>query len=781
MKYKATIILPCYNKEKYIDRSLNSIISLSRFEDFEVILVDDCSTDNTVSIIEKYTEKYDNIVLYKLDKGSGSPSKPRNIGIKKSTAPYVIFMDPDDQIINDGYSVLLTKMEEYKSDILIGTRIGVNGYGRKVWTDFISDKYTYVNSNDYGIKLDLLNRPPFILKTIYKKDLILDNNIKFNEKITTSEDESFDIQCLAYAKKVTKINDIVYQYTAEAEGSITTSVSLRIYNDLYNVMEELTKSYSLIFSDEIIVERLMNLIDVFYLKKLAFFEKTEDIELACDTIYDSLEKYGFDKFDKLVSRKNINLINDIKNKKFGKYINKYFLGRINDMKKQITTLDKKNRKNEKLLKRKIVRMSIACVKIIQVFKKQILKGRLLKKLIRKLRPKKKTKEEKQYQNYVDQYMDFYNNVDDVCNDYWVFMDRRNDAKDNGEALYRYVMNNKIHDKIAYILSKESIDYARLKEEGFNVIDYDSLDHWSILKNCKYLFTSHCDDLNIYPWYYYGRNRQKGLCNNYPVKALFKLIFLQHGVTKEDQSAWLGGKNYYKLLTASPYERHSMISIPTYKLSENEVVLTGFPRWDYLKDESKNIVTIFPTWRKEITFSKTDEEFEERLLNSAFYKNWVSFFNSECVKKLSKECQVQFVTHHDNMKTIEFFKDKMPKNIKIVSYDDVESFTVLINTSKMLVTDHSSLAFDFLYLNKPVIYFDFDGFAEVNNVLNMEYYKFGYYCKTMDSVNQSLNEVMNNKFRLDQKRLNNINKLFKYRDSNNCKRVIDMIIKSEKQD
>ena len=391
MKYKATIILPCYNKEKYIKRSLESIISLSRFKEFEVILIDDCSSDNTVNIIEEYEKKYNNIKLFRFKKRSGSPSKPRNTGIKKSTGKYLIFMDPDDEIINDGYSTLLTKIEEYESDILIGTRIGVNEYGRKVWVDFIY-KDGYINSNSYDIKLDLLNRPPFILKTIYKKSLIIDNNILFNEKITTSEDEGFDMKCLAHAKKITKINDIVYQYTAEAEGSVTTNVSLKIYQQTYDILKELDEAYSLLFDRETIMERFLNLYYRFYIKKIIFLKTTEDIEKACSLIYDAFEKYGFDNFDVLTKEEYKKQINDIKNRNLNEYINKCFIERLDSSNKAFENLDKehknlnkkydilskekemlevkiekltnKNKKNKKILNRKIMKLAIRIMKIL---------------------------------------------------------------------------------------------------------------------------------------------------------------------------------------------------------------------------------------------------------------------------------------------------------------------------------------------------------------------------------------------------------------------------------
>ena len=767
-KYKATIIIPCYNKQKFIKKALNSIIELSRFNDFEVIVIDDGSKDKSVDIIKKYTEKYDNIKLIEFEKGSGSPSKPRNTGIEKSSAKYLIFMDPDDQIINDGYSTLLTKMEEYDSDLLIGTRIGVNEYGQVVFTDFIDKKYTYVNSNDYSVKLDLLNRNPILLKSIYSKEMIINNNIRFNEIITTSEDESFDMKCVAYAKKITKINDIVYQYTTEATGSITTNVSLRIYKELGDVFKELTNTYRLAFSEEIALERIVSLLHVFYLKKLTYLKSVEEIEEGCNYIYQALDKYGFDKFNKLVSRQSINIINDIKNKEFNKYINFYFLKRINRMEKRLDYLNLKSKEYEQIKKRKIIKMGIHFINFTNNIKKKKRKNRA------------NTEVSEKRKEYIDKIEKLYSITFNKNNGYWLFMDRIDNAKDNGEALYRYVKENKIHEKIVFALSEESKDYARLKEEGFNLVKYDSFEHWKIMKNAEYVFTSHCDNLNLHPWYYLERKFQLKYMRKYQINSQYKLVFLQHGVIRSDLSSWLGTKKYFRFITSSPYEKLSLLSIPNYRLTENEVVLTGLARWDYLKSDTKNVITIFPTWRKEIILSKNKEMIGEEFINTEFYKKWNELLNDSIFEKLPDDYTINFVSHHDNVPILKHFENTINKRINIINYNEVENFYDIVNATKVFITDYSSFSFDYLYLNKPVIYYDFEKNALNNNIKDMEYSKYGYYCTDIKQVDKAFEKIQKNDYKLENKYVKNINKLFAYRDDNNCKRIIDSLNINKKE-
>lgn len=340
MDYKATIAIPCYNKEKYLRRALDSIVEQSRFGDFEVIIVDDCSTDGSAAIVEDYAQRYENISLIVLDQPSGSPSKPRNTAIEASTTDYLIFMDPDDKIINDGYSTLLTKMEEYRSDVLIAARIGVNKEGVTEFTDFIDENFTYINENTDAIREDLLYRRPFILKTIYKKSLITENGLRFNERICTSEDESFDMRCIAYAKRVTKINDIVYQYTVESDGSITTKVDLRIYEELYDVICELADTYRLMFSDEVVADRLMTLMGRFYIQRISFFTKAEDIVAACNLVYETFDRFGYDAFEALTRDDWRELAAAIKGHDISRYVYGHLLWRMGVLNRHIGSLQK---------------------------------------------------------------------------------------------------------------------------------------------------------------------------------------------------------------------------------------------------------------------------------------------------------------------------------------------------------------------------------------------------------------------------------------------------------
>ncbi len=122
--FRISIIIPVYNMENFLTRAIDSIINQSfGFNKLEVILVDDCSSDNSRKIIGEYCEKYDNIKSVFLKENSGFAGKPRNIGLRYASADYVMFLDPDDSYFEDACNVLYEKITNENADIVSGNFI----------------------------------------------------------------------------------------------------------------------------------------------------------------------------------------------------------------------------------------------------------------------------------------------------------------------------------------------------------------------------------------------------------------------------------------------------------------------------------------------------------------------------------------------------------------------------------------------------------------------------------------------------------------------------------
>ena len=116
---KISIIIPCYNVEKYIDKCMNSILNQTiGIENLEIILVDDKSTDNTVERLKQYEVAYPEQIMLILCEKNGRQGTARNIGMSYATGEYISFVDSDDWIRKDMYEILMTLIEETNADIV---------------------------------------------------------------------------------------------------------------------------------------------------------------------------------------------------------------------------------------------------------------------------------------------------------------------------------------------------------------------------------------------------------------------------------------------------------------------------------------------------------------------------------------------------------------------------------------------------------------------------------------------------------------------------------------
>ena len=113
---KVSIIIPVYNAEKYLSECINSIIYQS-YNNLEIILVNDGSTDNSIYICRQYANKDNRIIV--IDSDNYGVSYARNIGIERATGKYIVFIDSDDMIEKDYIGILVTEMEEKNLDMVV--------------------------------------------------------------------------------------------------------------------------------------------------------------------------------------------------------------------------------------------------------------------------------------------------------------------------------------------------------------------------------------------------------------------------------------------------------------------------------------------------------------------------------------------------------------------------------------------------------------------------------------------------------------------------------------
>lgn len=225
--YDVSIIVPVYNREDIIKPCIESINSQTYDKSkWEVIFVDDASTDDSVNTIESLIDKKINCRIIKRTVGSGNASAPRNEGIKSSTAKYVFFLDSDDHVDSELLQNGMTIAHRNDSDMVYVKLGGSRGNNKR------SFRKAFVGDAD--ILNHHLMRSLKIFK-FHKTKMLKDNKILFNPSIDVFEDMLFSCMCLSYSNKVSILADKEYYFLEQHnEGHLShTKMDLSVIMSMF--------------------------------------------------------------------------------------------------------------------------------------------------------------------------------------------------------------------------------------------------------------------------------------------------------------------------------------------------------------------------------------------------------------------------------------------------------------------------------------------------------------------------------------------------------------------
>lgn len=346
---------------------------------------------------------------------------------------------------------------------------------------------------------------------------------------------------------------------------------------------------------------------------------------------------------------------------------------------------------------------------------------------------------------------------------WLICESENEARDNGYWLFKYIKENHPEQDVAYAINKKSVDYKKVHNLG-KTIQYGSLMHWIYYLAAKKNISTQK-----------GGKPNAAVCYFLEVYEILKndRVFLQHGITINNQPWLYYSETKINLFICGSKPEYDFIK-SKFEYPSSCVKYLGFCRFDELHDYKRNIkrILIMPTWREWLTL----ESKKEKVIGSQYFQKWNALINDKKLEILVNQYDVEFIfyPHREMQKYLNYFKRK-EENKKIIIADwkkwDIQE---LLKSSSLMITDYSSVFFDFVYMKKPVLFYQFDvnEFREKQyqeGYFNYENNPFGESISDIKYLIKKIEESICNKFKIDNKFSEEHKKTFPLYDKNNCER------------
>ncbi|MEP5341485.1 MAG: glycosyltransferase [Algibacter sp.] len=255
-----SLIIPVYNVEKYLNTCLNSIL-IQSFSDYEIILVNDGSTDSSGEICDSYAKKNSHIVV--IEKINGGLSSARNAGIEKAKGKYIWFIDSDDWIFENSLSVLKEHLQFTDIDVISFSYVSFQEDLKK-YSDFkYRQNTTILTGNEFFTKIKSFH--PAVWVYVYNHDFIKNNQLRFEDGLI-HEDVYFNLNYLGDVKQIKKIPDPLYYHRIRSGSIMKDSSNENLAKRILSYIKILELCYRLKDRNEAFMERNINLY------KITFFE-----------------------------------------------------------------------------------------------------------------------------------------------------------------------------------------------------------------------------------------------------------------------------------------------------------------------------------------------------------------------------------------------------------------------------------------------------------------------------------------------------------------------------
>ena len=303
-----TVIIPMFNAENFIAECLTSLLDQT-FQDFEVIVADDCSTDNSVEEVKRFTQNFNGrLKMLTLSANSGCPGIPRNFALKAAGGKYVFFLDSDDLLSETALEDFFNVAESFQADVVHAEKcISFIEADGQVQSEVISNQTgefvtePTLETFDLGERITDFTRKRYLwwaCNKLFRRQFLVDNKIQFPAS-GTFEDFVFAFMCLVAAKNYVRVPFVSYNYRFR-KNSMSHKVAIVGEEFMENLIVNVRQlsgfmSDKKIFDDNPVY--VYSVIDFFMQKQFEMFTKavlfSQNYDLG--TVYDFLSEKIFSR------------------------------------------------------------------------------------------------------------------------------------------------------------------------------------------------------------------------------------------------------------------------------------------------------------------------------------------------------------------------------------------------------------------------------------------------------------------------------------------------------
>lgn len=357
---------------------------------------------------------------------------------------------------------------------------------------------------------------------------------------------------------------------------------------------------------------------------------------------------------------------------------------------------------------------------------------------------------------------------------WLVCERKTDARDNGYWFFRYMREKHPEIETIYAIDKKSPDYIKVESLG-KVIQFGSLTHWLYYWAASKNISSQKEG-----------KPNAALCMLLEVFLGFRQnrVYLKHGIIKDYQQWVFKNISRFNLIICGAKREYDYM-LANFGYEQKEFALTGLSRFDNLLTPHtvKRQILVMPTQREWLRIISSDTlkfEGSYEFTESEYFKTWSSFVHSAQLSSMLDEYDVDliFYLHASMQKYAERF---MSENSHIkIGYAKDYDVQVLLMESAMLVTDYSSIYFDFAYMKKPLIYYQFDYEKYRKGQYQEGYFSykedgFGPVVYKEQDLFYEMRKVLADGLKMGSSYEGKVDGFFAFNDANNCERIYEAIL------